>query len=148
MVVVGRPAGVLSLHGPQEQHIQTQAQLCSLKVVLKLTHANTHTTLSKVSLFKSLPLTHIIMHWKLHCVRVKEGAGYWASHKSQSHLKSPSLTHLSVTEVAATELLRAAQLSHTDLFYISTDLSEILTTPNQETSKHPSPSALRILECI
>lgn len=79
------------------------------------THPCTHTTLSKVSLFNSLPLTHIIPHWKLHCISVKEEAGYWASHKSLSHLKSPTLTHLSVTEVAATELLRvahAASLTH------------------------------------
>lgn len=118
MVLVGRPAGALSLHGLWEQHNQALTQLCSLKVVLKLT------TLSKVSLFNSLPHTHIIMYWKLHCISVKEEAGYWASHKSLSHLKSPTLTHLSVTGVAATELLRVAQrLSHTGLFYISTDLS-------------------------
>lgn len=88
------------------------------------THNHAHITLSKVSLFNSLPHTHIITYWKLHCISVKEEAGYWASHKSLSHLKSPTLTHLSVTGVAATELLRVAQrLSHTGLFYISTDLS-------------------------
>lgn len=50
MALVGRPAGALSPRGLREQHIQAPTQLCSLNVVLKFTHAHTHTTLSKVSL--------------------------------------------------------------------------------------------------
>lgn len=41
MVLVGRPAGALSLHGLREQHNQALTQLCSLKVVLKLSIMHT-----------------------------------------------------------------------------------------------------------
>lgn len=85
-------------------------QLCSLKAVQNLWESYTHSQIS-ISLFNSLLRHHHTL--KLHCINVKKSPGCWAPHKSSSHLKSPTLTHLSVNDVLATELQRAAQLSQT-----------------------------------